>query len=178
MTPEPPRPVVVDASVAVAILIEEPAADRAVSILREQEASDGKILVPAFFWLEVVNVLVRRYRQPPGLVLQSIVDLEVLGLASVPLDRPQLLLTIDAMGRGDLSAYDAGYLALAESADADLLTFDRRLAAAAGRRALPLGWDHSIQEAPASYAPLWAEWPGAAAYLAQLRRQVIRQANT
>jgi predicted nucleic acid-binding protein len=175
MTSDTPRPLVVDASVAVAILIEEPLAGRAVSILRERDAAAGRILVPAFFWLEVVNVLVRRYRHPPGLVLQSIVDLEILGLEPIALDRPHVLLTIDAMGRGDLSAYDASYLALAESADADLLTFDRRLAAAAGRRALPLG--HSIQEAPASYAPSWAAWPGAAAYLRQLRAQVVRQAN-
>lgn len=177
MTSDPPRPVVVDASVAVALLIEEPGADRATTILRERDARQGKIMVPAFFWLEVVNVLVRRYRQPPGLVLQSMIDLEVLGLESVPLDRPHLLLTIDAMGRGDLSAYDASYLALAESADADLLTFDRRLAAAAGSRALSLGPGHSIQEASASYGPLWAEWPGAAAYLKQLRAEVMRQAN-
>lgn len=177
MTPDAPRPLVVDASVAVAILIEEPAADRAESILRERDAGGSKILVPAFFWLEIVNVLIRRYRQPPGLVLQSIVDLQTLGLQSVELDRPHLLLTIDAMGRGALSAYDAAYLALAESADAELLTFDRRLAAAAGNRALPLQGGHAVEEARESYGPSWAAWPGAAAYLRKLRTQVAGEAR-
>jgi predicted nucleic acid-binding protein len=177
MTSEAQRALVVDASVAVAILIEEPAGERAASTLRQRDAAGAKILVPSFFWLEVVNVLIRRYRQPPGLVLQSIVDLQTLGLESVNLDRPHLLLTIDAMGRGALSAYDAAYLALAESADAELLTFDRRLAAAAGRRALALDAGHAIEETPTAYEPTWAAWPGAAAYLRQLRAQLVRQAN-
>jgi predicted nucleic acid-binding protein len=177
MTSDAPRALIVDASVAVAILIEEPAGARAAAILRERDAAGGQILVPAVFWLEIVNVLIKRYRQPPGLVLQSIVDLETLGVESVTLDRPHLLLTIDAMGRGTLSAYDATYLALAESADAELLTFDRRLAAAAGARALPLGGGHAIEETPGPYAESWAAWPGAAAYLKQLRAQVVRQAN-
>ena len=177
MTSEAPRALIVDASVAVAILIEEPAGARAAAILHERDAAGGQILVPAVFWLEVVNVLIRRYGQPPGLVLQSIVDLETLGVESVNLDRPQLLLTIDAMGRAALSAYDAAYLALAESMDADLLTFDRRLTAAAGDRALPLGGGHAIEETPGSYAASWAAWPGAAAYLRQLRAQVVRQAS-
>ncbi|HEY8921195.1 MAG TPA: type II toxin-antitoxin system VapC family toxin [Candidatus Limnocylindria bacterium] len=177
MTSERRRPLVVDASVGVAICIEEPAVDPALSILRERDAHGGKLLVPAFFWLEVVNVLVRRYRQPPGLVVASIVDLQNLNLETVELDRPQLLLTIDAMGRGALSAYDAAYLALAESADAELLTFDRRLAVAAGDRAIPMDGGHTIWEARESYAPSWAGWPGAAAYLKKLRAQVAGQAT-
>jgi predicted nucleic acid-binding protein len=168
---------VVDASVAVAITLQEPRYEQAVSVLRERGALGGKLLVPAFFWLEVVNVLVRRYRQPPGRVLEMIVDLENLALESVALDRPQLLLTIDAMERGGLAAYDAAYLALAESADAQLLTADRRLAAAAGSRALPNEDGQGIQESREPYMESWAAWPGAAAYLRQLRAQVVRQAN-
>lgn len=177
MTSSVASALVVDASVAVAIALQEPRHEQAASVLRERGALGGKLLVPAFFWLEVVNVLVRRYHQPPGRVLEMIVDLENLSLESVALDRPHLLLTIDAMERGGLSAYDAAYLALAESADAQLLTADRRLAAAAGSRALTLAPGHAIEEAPEPYAASWAEWPGAAAYLRQLRAQVIRQAN-
>ena len=168
---------VVDASVAVAITLQEPRHEQALSVLRERRARGGKLLVPAFFWLEVVNVLVRRYRQPPGRVLEMIVDLENLALESVALDRPHLLLSIDAMERGSLSAYDAAYLALAESADAQLLTVDRRLAGAAGSRALPLQGVHGIEESREPYAESWAAWPGAAAYLKQLRAQVVRRAS-
>lgn len=177
MTSSVASALVVDASVAVAITLQEPRYEHAVSVLRERGAVGGKLLVPAFFWLEVVNVLVRRYRQPAGRVLELIVDLENLGLESVALDRPYLLLTIDAMERGSLSAYDAAYLALAESADAQLLTADRRLAAAAGGRALPTDGGHVVQESPAPYPESWAAWPGAAAYLRQLRAQVVRQAT-
>ncbi|MEP7040139.1 MAG: type II toxin-antitoxin system VapC family toxin [Chloroflexota bacterium] len=176
MTSDKSAPIVVDASVAIAICIEEPGFEWAVRLLRERGA-DGKILVPAFFWLEILNVLITRYRQPPGLVLQSIVDLESFELTSVELDRPQVLLTLDVMGRHGLSGYDAAYLALAESADAALLTFDHRLTAAAGPRALGPGPAHAIEESPETYAPSWADWPGAAAYLRQLRAQVVRQST-
>jgi predicted nucleic acid-binding protein len=175
MTSDDSGAIVVDASVAIAICIEEPGFEWALRILRQRGADGSQTLVPAFFWLEILNVLITRYRQPPGLVLQSIVDLESLELTSVELDRPQVLLTLDVMGRHGLSGYDAAYLALAESADGALLTFDLRLAAAAGRRALGPG--HAIEESREPYGESWAAWPGAAAYLKKLRAQVVRQAN-
>jgi predicted nucleic acid-binding protein len=177
MTPDHSGPIVVDASVAIAICIEEPGFESAVRILRQHGADGETILVPAFFWLEILNVLITRYRHPPGLVLQSIVDLESFELTSVELDRPQVLLTLDVMGRHGLSAYDAAYVALAESVDGELLTFDRRLAAAAGPRALRPVPGHAIEESREPYAESWAAWPGAAAYLKKLRAQVVRQTN-
>jgi predicted nucleic acid-binding protein len=135
------------------------------------------LLVPAFFWLEVVNVLGLRYRMEPALVLEAVVDLEKLRLETIPLDRPQLLLTIDVMAQEGLSAYDAGYLALAESADAQLVTADRRLAAAAGPRALRLEGGREIRETNQPYTGSWATWPGAAAYLKELRARIVSQAN-
>ena len=45
-----------------------------------------------------------------------------------------LLLSVWEM-KDNLTAYDAGYVALAQALDAPLLTCDRRLAAAAGHRA-------------------------------------------
>jgi predicted nucleic acid-binding protein len=177
MTPDQSGPIVVDASVAIAICIEEPGFEWALRILRQHGADGKTILVPSFFWLEILNVLITRYHQPPGLVLQSVVDLESFEITSVELDRPQLLLTLDVMGRHGLSGYDAAYLALAESAEGALLTFDHRLAAAAGPRALRPGTGHAIEESREPYAESWAAWPGAAAYLKKLRAQVVHQAN-
>jgi predicted nucleic acid-binding protein len=177
MTLEQPRPLVVDASVAIAICIEEPTFERAVAILREREVAGARVLAPAFLWLEILNVLIRRYHQPPELVLQSIVDLETLGLTSVELDRPQVLLTLDLLGRHRISAYDASYLALAESVDGDLLTLDHQLAAAAGSRALPITGRRAFREIQAPYEDSWVAWPGAAAYLKELRAQMVAQAN-
>lgn len=177
MTRSAQPPLVVDASVAVAITLQEPGYERAVAMLRERGTRGSRLLVPASFWLEVVNVLIARYRQRPDVVLEAIVDLDELGMQTVALDRPHLLLTIDAMARGGLSAYDAAYLALAESADAQLLTADRKLAAAAGDRALSTDGGRAVSESRESYEGSWAAWPGAAAYLRKLRAQVVRQAN-
>lgn len=177
MTHSTPPPLVVDASVAIAITLQESGYERAVTMLRERGAQGGRLLVPASFWLEVVSVLTARYRQQGRVVLEAIVDLDELGVETVALDRPHLLLTIDAMARGGLSAYDAAYLALAESADAQLLTADRRLAGAAGDRALSIDGGRAISESRESYAGSWAAWPGAAAYLRKLRAQVVRQAS-
>ncbi len=168
---------VVDASMAVAISVGEPSAQAALRILRQRRDAGGILLVPTFFWLEVVNVLGRRYRMTPALMLEAVVDLERLRLESIQLDRPQLLLTIDAMARGGLSAYDAAYLALAESTDAQLLTADHRLAAAAGDRALPIDPGHEVHEVAPPYTASWADWPGAAAYLRELRTRFVSQAN-
>ncbi len=176
MTRSAPGALVVDASAALAISLQEPTSERAEAILRARSVAGGAVLVPSIFWLEVVNVLVRRHHQPPGLVLEAIVDLENLGLESVQLDRPQLLLTIDVVARYGLSAYDAAYLALAESADAQLLTADGRLAAAAGARAIPLDGGAVHEEAP-PYTASWAASPGAAAYLRELRARIVSQAN-
>ena len=177
MTRSAPSALIVDASVVLAISLQEPTSKRAESILRERRLAGGALLAPAFLWLEVVNVLVRRYRQPSEVVLESIFDLETLGLESVELDRLQLLLTIDVVARHGLSAYDAAYLALAESADAQLLTADRRLAAAAGARAIPLDGGHAVHEEAPAYATSLTTWPGAAAYLKELRARIASQAN-
>ncbi len=83
-----------------------------------------------------------------------------------------LLLALDAVARHGLSAYDATYLALAEAADAELLTADAALATAAGARARLVG-PGRIGESPGSYAAgPWTDWPGAASYLADLRARV------
>ena len=92
------------------------------------------------------------------------------------LDRPMLLLALDAVARHGLSAYDAAYLALAEAADAELLTADAALAAAAGSRAHLVG-PGRIGESGASYGVTsWADWPGAADYLADLRARLTAPA--
>jgi predicted nucleic acid-binding protein len=136
------------------------------------------LIVPFLFWLEIVNVLGRRYHGPPAAILEAIVELEAAGLETVELDRPMLLLAIDAVVRHGLTAYDAAYLALADAADAQLLTADATLAAAAERRGILIGNDRGVREREVSYQPTgtssWAAWPGAAAYLRELRASATR----
>lgn len=170
------RTVVLDASVGVALVRDEPASLGASLWLHELQGEGHRLVVPSLFWLEIVNVLGRRYHAPPQAMLEAIVELEAAGLETVELDRPMLLLALDAVVRLGLTAYDAAYLALADAADARLLTADATLAAVAGPRGLLVGDDHGVRQEAVGYfaadAPTWNAWPGAAAYLRELRTRV------
>jgi predicted nucleic acid-binding protein len=171
-----PAPVVIDASIGVAFAWDEPASREVAARLSALRSEGHRLLVPSVFWLEVMNVLGRRYRVEAPELLEALVELEAVGLETVELDRPMLLLALDAVVRHGLTAYDASYLAVAEVADARLLTGDTELAAAAGRRALPISRRRPIREAAGRYRAAtaeWAAWPGAEAYLRELRARVL-----
>lgn len=172
---EPRAKLVLDASVAVAIVRREAGAASAQAALRRAREMNAGLVVPSLFWLEVINALARKHRLPPSVVLEAVAELDSLDLETVDLDRPMLLLALDVVARHGLTAYDAAYLALADAANAQLVTADARLAAAAGDRALLIGDGQpprAIGETPEPYAGTWADWPGAAAYLRHLRARV------
>lgn len=177
MLADPLKALVVDASAAVAVVAGEHHGEAVTELLSARRRLGAELLVPDHFWLEVVNALAIGYRASAAVVVEAVAELDATGIQSINLDRPQVLLVIDAIARYGLTAYDAGYLVLAESADAQILTLDARLAAAAGDRAVRLGGGHSIGEenppyaAPAEHAT-WASWPGAAAYLRELRARI------
>ncbi len=166
---------VVDASVALMLLRREQGHEDARERLRAAILRDRPLLVPALFWLEVVNVLAHRYRYPPPALAEAVFELEQIGLRTTEVGRPGVLAVVDAVTRRGLTAYDAAYLVLAESADARLLTADVRLAAAAGDRAELVGAD-GVAETPAAYVAEaeWVRWRDASAYLAELRAAVVR----
>jgi len=87
------------------------------------------------------------------------------------------MLVIDRVERLGLSAYDALYLATAESLRADLATFDRQLAIAAGSRAITFDEGHGLHETPAVYEHdvTWPSYKGASAYLAKLRAEALAE---
>lgn len=161
-----------DASVAVAIVRNEPGgADAAASISRWTE--DGaRIVVPSHFWLEVANALIVRRHWPGDKVLQAAHELDNLQPETVELHRGMLILTIDACERFGLTTYDAAYLALAISMDGWLVTLDARLRAAAGARVLPFG-PTRLSETPAinEHDVTWPNYKGASAFLAKLRAE-------
>ena len=129
-----PERLVIDASAALGILLREPGSE-AVRV-RLAGALDGELLVPEHFWLEVTNVLVRRYGRAPDDVVAALRELDEMQLAAVVLDRPAILYGLELMATHGLTAYDAAYLALAEVADA-AAPHARR--AACGRGGRPVG---------------------------------------
>lgn len=172
-------PVVLDASAAIAMVRREPAGPAVLEILRASASEGLKLLVPDAFWLEFVNVLARRYRLRPNEVLEAVRDMDEFGLDRVQIDRPLLLVAIDLQARFGLSAYDAAYLALAETEDARLLTLDRELAIAAGPRAvhLPGLSQKRISEERAPYGES-VDWARFGPYLARLRADALEGAGT
>lgn len=121
---------VVDASVLVVALADDGAdGDRARARLRGE-----KLILPELADLEVVSVLRRQLRvgaidaRRAGLALQ---DLAALPASRAP-HRPLLARCWEL--RNNLTVDDAAYVALAEAAQATLLTGDQRLARAAGPR--------------------------------------------
>jgi predicted nucleic acid-binding protein len=176
-----PDRVVIDASAALAAVLDEPAGPAVNAAVQAWSVTGIRLLVPTHFWLEVANVLVRRYHGTPGVVTERLVVLDQLGIETIPTDRPMLLLALDAMERFGLSAYDAIYLALAQSTDARLATLDRRLASAAGPQGLLIGSDRPtrLAEEQAAYAaspsprPTWARSAVVGAHIAELRRRAL-----
>lgn len=170
-----PEALVLDASAAIAIVHAEPARNAVVMALRDPRMGD--VVVPGHFWLEIANVLVRRFGYTSRQVTEAVQILDAFALRTVDIDRPLWLLAVEHMRRSGLASYDAAYLALADVMNGSLLTLDRALATAAGDRAVRFGPPHRLAESPAPYktrepSAVWAEFGG---YLAELRRQVAAE---
>jgi predicted nucleic acid-binding protein len=119
-------PAVADASVIAALLFDEAAASDAVTTLEGIE-----IHAPDLLDHELVSVALKKSRA--GFALAAREGLRLLadlGIARHPVDpRAQWQLASDC----GLTAYDAAYLALAVELGCPLITFDRKLGAAARR---------------------------------------------
>ncbi len=169
--------VVVDASVAIPCVHPEDTSTQVRRWIARGTTAGSLYLVPAHFWLEIVNALARRHRYSGDAVLEAVVELGQLGFETVDLDEAALVLVIDAVERHGLSAYDAQYLALSRQLDIPLATLDPRLASAASMKPGPGAIDPlaplGISEPRARYGeprqPTWPNYAGAASYLASIR---------
>jgi predicted nucleic acid-binding protein len=170
----------VDASVAIPYVHAEESSAAVRRWLARWMADGSRLAAPHHFWLEVVNSLARRHHYSGASILEAVHELRQLPIESVELDEPAIVLVIDALERHGLSAYDAQYLALAEQLDVSLVTLDRRLAVAAGSRAIdPTGLSPRLSETPGLYTSAsgitWPDYAGAASYLASLRAQLAQR---
>ncbi len=125
--------IVIDASALVELLVggTPRAAKLAARIARPLESLHAPHLID----LEIVSVLrglEARKLVSPQTAAQAIADLLALDLVRYPHDP---LVPRAWQLRGNLTAYDAAYIALAEILAAPLVTCDAKLAAASGNRA-------------------------------------------
>lgn len=172
--------VVLDASVAITLVLRQVDAEEVERRIGHWLRSGVELSVPTHFWLETSNALMRRHGLVGAELMEAIHRLDELGLTTVVVDRPLLLLALDRAERRALTAYDATYLALAELLDAMLFTSDRELLSAAGDRGLSPGSarEHRLSEKPAPSGserqPTWPDYSGASAYLAKLRAEATQ----
>ena len=169
-----PRSIVLDTSVVLTIVLAEPEAPVAAAALARFKRDRLRVVVPAHFWLEVVNAMIRGHGETGAATIEAIHDLDQFALETVDADRALLLASLDLAERHGLTSYDAMYLALADAVDGSLLTFDLRLRAAAGPRGISLDLRLSETAAPYEYDVTWPAYPGASAYLASLRAEAVR----
>ena len=125
----PPPPVVVDASIAVELVL-----DGSASIKAEWESwidRERLILAPALFWLEVANALLRGQKLPASDVSLRLDGLEAAGLETGDRGAPGARDATDLAARHGLTVYDAAYLSMAIEVGGELATRDLALARAA-----------------------------------------------
>ena len=131
-----PVPVIVDASVAVELVIgsrpDVPAA------WRSWLGARRLILVPAVHWTEVGHVLLRRAGRDALEAAERLTMLEGFGPETADRGPAGVRMAMSLAARHGLSVYDATYLWLAMDVDGELATFDEALAGAARSEGVPL----------------------------------------
>jgi len=121
-------PVVVDSSVAFKWFdTTESGADVARDLLNAHRRDEVALVAPAHLPLEVVNAYVCR----GGLISNTVgvvADLAAMDLLIAPVDDALLISAIRIADAERLALYDAVFIALAATLDAELVTADRRQA--------------------------------------------------
>lgn len=117
---------VVDASAVAAVLFGEP---EAATVARR--IATGELVAPALFGFELANICLKKCRRHPEqreVLLRAFRLRTAIAVESMDVNHFAILALAEATG---LSGYDASYLWLARELGAELVTLDRRLAAAA-----------------------------------------------
>jgi predicted nucleic acid-binding protein len=116
---------VVDASALGALLFAEPQADEITARLK-----GGRLFAPALLIYEMGSICVKKIRHSPmqaGKFTAALSLLPAMGIEIMDVDPVDVL---SLAGSARLTFYDASYLSLARSMDAELITLDKKLLAA------------------------------------------------
>lgn len=119
---------VVDASAIAAVLFGEPAGESVAGRLT------GSLRAPVLMPFEVANVGLMKARRDPRQADAFIGAYDLLATMAVDLVPVEHRAVLDLARTSGLTVYDASYLWLARALDAELVTLDRQLAAAAAVR--------------------------------------------
>jgi predicted nucleic acid-binding protein len=140
---------VVDASVAVKWLLDEPGTDHAMRLLEGWAEQHSEIVAPSLLLVEVGNVLLQRTRRgqldPAGVevALRELGDIPIAIVAENATSTTKALTLAHAYGLSAL--YDAIYLQLAKDLECAFWTADQRLVHSLQGK---LPWVHLLGENP------------------------------
>ena len=140
---------VVDASFAVKWILEEEYTPQAISALSEWLSRDTDVLAPSWYLFEITNALYQRVRRAeltPHEASRLLRESQQTGVQLIGYDESLHARALELAHQFRLNAaYDAHYLALAESMDCEMWTADERLWNSV-RTAL--GWVRWVGEPP------------------------------
>ena len=124
--------VVVDASIAIKWVLEEPDSDRADTLLAEWINKGKLILAPDLLAYEITNALYRKVRKGEITLERAKEALKEISLTEIEFDfSSDFALSTRAIGLANHfslpATYDSHYLALAERESCELWTADERL---------------------------------------------------
>ena len=131
----PTRPVVVDSSVAVELVMGGSDVHEAWSRWTEKARL---LLVPVHFWLELCNGLLLGRRLPSSEIAGRVRAVQESGPETTDRGTWGVLEAVDLADRRDLTVYDAMYLQLALDVEGTLATLDRQLSRAAQAESVDL----------------------------------------
>jgi len=128
--------VVIDASVAIAWLLDEDRPAWVDDLLGEVSGNRVSLLAPALLWLEVGNRLARPGLMTDEQAMDGMLRLDGLGIQTVETGPPLRLRALQLAREKRLTMYDATYLSVAEASHAPLMTLDEGLEQAAASMGL------------------------------------------
>lgn len=118
---------VIDNSVAIKWLFEEPGRESALDIYADVVYHPEDYAVPELFYYELTNVFYRLITQPDRIQLLLLEDIVNLPWQRIPMTH-ELILETGSIQKSGLTAYDASYAAIAYLYQGQWITFDKKAA--------------------------------------------------